>query len=108
MGSLERESYVLLNTKLAEFDFPDEPEATHKWTGTRGIPISGAWAKFVFSTLFGEISFYTTKDIIGFGPIPAVGVTPAGGQSYACLAEDAENEGGITVVAVAICLDITP
>jgi uncharacterized membrane protein (UPF0182 family) len=64
IGTLEHGSYVLLNTKLDEFDYPAEPEALHKWTETRGIPIAGALAKFVFSALFGEISFYTTKDIV--------------------------------------------
>ncbi len=63
LGTLERDGYVLLKTKLAEFDYPAEPEATHNWTGDRGISISGSMAKFVFSTLFGEINFYTTKDI---------------------------------------------
>jgi uncharacterized membrane protein (UPF0182 family) len=63
VGSLEKESYVLLNTKLQEFDYPADPEALHKWGGTRGIPIAGGMAKFVFSTLFGEVSFYTTGDI---------------------------------------------
>ena len=63
LGSLERDSYVLLNTKLQEFDFPADPEAFHRWEGKRGIPIANALPKLVFSTLFGEVSFYTTKDI---------------------------------------------
>jgi uncharacterized membrane protein (UPF0182 family) len=63
-GTLESDSYVLLNTKLDEFDYPADPEALHKWTESRGIPIAGALAKFVFSALFGEISFYTTSDIV--------------------------------------------
>ncbi len=62
-GSQEKNGYVLLKTKLAEFDYPSDPEAVHNWTGDRGIPISGALAKFAFSTLNGDIKFYTTKDI---------------------------------------------
>ena len=62
-GTTERDGYVLLRTKIAEFDYPSEPEATHNWTGDRGIPISGGLAKFAFSLVFGEIKLYTTKDI---------------------------------------------
>jgi uncharacterized membrane protein (UPF0182 family) len=57
VGTLESESYVLLNTKLDEFDYPAEPEALHKWSESRGIPIAGALAKFVFSALAKRLIF---------------------------------------------------
>lgn len=61
--SKERNSYVILNTRQSEFDYPGETDQTHTWKGTRGVPVSGALAKFAYSTLWGEIKFYMTGDL---------------------------------------------
>ncbi|HXH59869.1 MAG TPA: UPF0182 family protein [Fimbriimonadaceae bacterium] len=62
-GSPEYDSFVLLHSKLQEFDYPAEVDQTHTWTGKRGIPIDGALAKFAFSAVLGEVKLYTTNDI---------------------------------------------
>ncbi|MBA3725597.1 MAG: UPF0182 family protein [Armatimonadetes bacterium] len=52
------DQYVLVRSKLPEFDYSESGEAEHRWTHDGGIPISGAWPKLVYSLVLGD------KDIL--------------------------------------------
>jgi len=49
------DEYALVNTGQPEFDFPTAGgEATHRWLGGRGIPVSGFFARLALSFALGD------------------------------------------------------
>ncbi len=60
----EDDQYVLVDTKVDEFDYLTEDKAvTYRWTGGRGIPISGLLAKLAFSFVLGDGNLLVSGNI---------------------------------------------
>lgn len=56
--------YVIVRTELPEFDYSSATEeSTHKWTGTRGIPISGAFTRLLFALCLGDQNLLLTHGL---------------------------------------------
>lgn len=56
--------YVIVRSELPEFDYSmAEEETEHRWTGTRGIPISGFFTKLLFSIHLGDQNILFTHAI---------------------------------------------
>lgn len=53
------DSYVLVNSKEEEFDYPSGEENIYvRYTGTGGVPISNIWRKFLFGWKFDGTRFF--------------------------------------------------
>ena len=52
-GSLT-DRYVFVRSALPEFDYSAAGDKDYYWEGQGGIPISGAWRRFVYSYYFGD------------------------------------------------------
>lgn len=58
------EEYVLVDTKVDEFDYPaGETPKTTRWTGGRGIPVGGPMAKLAFSIVLGDGNLLVTPNV---------------------------------------------
>lgn len=62
-----REDYVLVDSKVDEFDYPEQSgETRYRWTAERGVPVGGLIAKLAFSYSLGDgnllVSSNVTKD----------------------------------------------
>ncbi len=55
-------TYTLVDTKTAEFDYPNGP-ANYHYTGSGGIPINSFFNRLAFSVRFGTIRFFTSNAI---------------------------------------------
>jgi hypothetical protein len=55
-------NYTLVDTKTAEFDYPNGPSNYH-YTGSGGIPINSFFNRLAFSVRFGTIRFFTSNAI---------------------------------------------
>ncbi|MDR3691943.1 MAG: UPF0182 family protein [Fimbriimonas sp.] len=55
------DQYALVNTGETEFDFP--PAHGNKWTGDRGVPISGPLARLAFSIALGDGNLLISQNI---------------------------------------------
>ncbi len=55
-------NYTLVDTKTAEFDYPNGPTNYH-YTGSGGIPINSFFNRLAFSVRFGTIRFFTSNAI---------------------------------------------
>ncbi len=56
--------YVFVSTKLAEFDYMGGAEVEHRWTGSRGVPVSGTFAKLIFAWTLGDRDLLFTQDLL--------------------------------------------
>jgi len=60
----DRDEYALVNTKVDEFDYiVEEKTVTNRWTGKRGIPISGFMARLAFSIKLGDGNLLVSGNI---------------------------------------------
>ncbi len=61
-----KDPYALVRTRIAEFDYPTESETgskTYKWTGDRGVPVSGFLAKAAYAILFNDGNLFVSRNI---------------------------------------------
>jgi len=62
----EDNQYALVDTKVDEFDYLTEDKAvTTRWTGGRGIPIGGFFARLAFSMILGDGNLLVSGNITG-------------------------------------------
>lgn len=60
------DQYALVDTKVDEFDYLTEDNAvTHRWTGGRGIPIGGLFARLAFAITLGDGNLLVSGNITG-------------------------------------------
>lgn len=65
-GFGDDDQYALVDTKVDEFDYLIEDKAvTYRWTGERGIPIGGMFAKLAFSFILGDGNLLVSQNITG-------------------------------------------
>ena len=58
------DQYALVDTKVDEFDFLTEDKAvTHRWTGGRGIPVGGLFARVAFALVLGDGNLLVSGNI---------------------------------------------
>ncbi len=66
LGYGDDDQYALVDTKVDEFDYLIEDKAvTYRWTGQRGIPIGGMFAKLAFSFILGDGNLLVSQNITG-------------------------------------------
>lgn len=54
-GRFRQESYALVDSKVAEFDYPAQDKAmSNRWTGTGGIPVGGLFRRLILATALGD------------------------------------------------------
>lgn len=59
------DEYVLVDTKVEEFDYPgDEGDRTNRWTGGRGIPVSGL-ARTALGLVLGDGNLLVSPNVSG-------------------------------------------
>lgn len=56
--------YVFVGTRLPEFDYMGGAEVEHRWSGRRGVPIGGAFAKMIFAWVLGDRDLLFSQDIL--------------------------------------------
>ncbi|MCH8274681.1 MAG: UPF0182 family protein [Armatimonadetes bacterium] len=55
--------YVLVRSRLPEFDYTAAGETEYRWTHDGGIPIGSIWTKFLFSVYFRDREIFFSGDI---------------------------------------------
>lgn len=63
-ASQEASSYVIVKTKQEEFDFPGQTGTeTYRWTGSRGVPVGGAFSRLMHSLRFRDGNLLVSSNI---------------------------------------------
>lgn len=63
-GFKENKDYAFVGTRLPEFDYMGGAEVEHRWTGERGVPIGGTFAKLIFAWVLGDRDLLFSQDIL--------------------------------------------
>lgn len=59
-----KDRYIIVDTKLDEFDYTPEGESQYRWTSDGGVPIGSYWARLVYSAVFGDKDILFSRDIL--------------------------------------------